>query len=203
VALKGRGVERFNLSVGSRSLTAAAKADALRLAKDDLKAAAGTASESVNLLKNAAVPSEAAEARRYNGNRYAAALTYAEAMRLYASKGDPSQADAARSATNEYLAIEPDPAKKAKAQLGMAQMLLDAGQASPALAEFQAVLEDDPDSVEANLGAGLALYSLGDKSKYDDAKGYLRHFVEVAPDSNPFKADAKAILQELGPEKPL
>ena len=79
----------------------------------------------------------------------------------------------------------------------MAQMLLDAGAADKALAEFQAILTSQPDSAEANLGAGLSVYATGDKAKFQEAANYLQRFVEVAPDSNQFKDDAKAILAEL------
>jgi len=65
------------------------------------------------------------------------------------------------------------------------------------LAEFKAVLATTPDSPEANLGAGLAVYASGDKTKFQEAANYLQKFVEVAPDSNPMKDDAKAILTEL------
>ena len=54
-----------------------------------------------------------------------------------------------------------------------------------------------PDSPEANLGAGLAVYATGDKAKFQEAANYLQQFVEVAPDTNPMKDDAKAILTEL------
>ena len=124
-------------------------------------------------------------------------LTNAESMRLYVSKVDPTQADAGLAAFKDYIAVETDPAKKAKAQLDMAQMLLDAGAADKALAEFQAILTTQPDSPEANLGAGLAVYATGDKAKFQEAANYLQHFVEVAPDTNPMKDDAKAILTEL------
>jgi tetratricopeptide (TPR) repeat protein len=95
------------------------------------------------------------------------------------------------------MAVETDPAKKAKAQLDAAQMLLDAGVADKALEGFKAVLATSPDSPEANLGAGLSVYATGDKTKFQEAANYLQHFVDVAPDSNPMKADAKAILSEL------
>ena len=45
-------------------------------------------------------------------------------MRLYATKGDPSQADAALAAFKDYINVETDPVKKLKAQLDAAQMLL-------------------------------------------------------------------------------
>jgi tetratricopeptide (TPR) repeat protein len=118
-------------------------------------------------------------------------------MRLFVSKVDPTQADAGLAAFKDYIAIETDPAKKAKAQIDAAQMLLDSGSADKALVEFQAVLQNQPDNPEANLGAGLALYSAQDKAKYQEAANYLQKFVDVAPDTNPMKDDAKAILAEL------
>jgi len=151
----------------------------------------------VALIKAQPVPTEAAELQRYNGNKYAAMLTNAESMRLYVSKADQSQADAGLAAFKDYISVETDPAKKAKAQIDMAQMLLDSGQADKALAEFKTILATTPDSPEANLGAGLAVYASGDKAKYQEAANFLQRFVEVAPDTNPMKDDAKAILTEL------
>ena len=197
VALKGRGVERFNSAVRSKTLDDAGRAAALQSAKDDFKAAAEASSKAVTMIKALPVPTEAAELQRYNGNKYAAMITQAESMRLYVSKGDPTQADAGLAAYKDYLAIETDPAKKAKAQLDMAQMLLDAGAADKALVEFQEILAITPNSPEANLGAGLAVYATGDKAKFQEAANFLQKFVEVAPDSNPMKDDAKAILAEL------
>jgi tetratricopeptide (TPR) repeat protein len=197
VALKGRGVERFNAAVRSKTLDDAARNAALQIAKDDFKAAAEASAKAVTMIKALPVPTEAAELQRYNGNKYAAMITQAESYRLYVSKGDPTQADAGLAAYKDYIAVETDPAKKAKAQLDMAQMLLDAGSADKALVEFKGILATTPDSPEANLGAGLAVYATGDKAKFQEAANFLQKFVEVAPDSNPMKADAKAILTEL------
>jgi tetratricopeptide (TPR) repeat protein len=196
VALKARGVDRFNQAITSK-LDDAAKNAALQAAKDDFKAAAETANKAVALIKAAPVPTEPAEVQRYNNNKYAAMLTNAEAMRLYVSKADGSKSEEGLAAFKDYLAIETDPAKKAKAQLDMAQMLLDSGAADKALVEFQSILTTQPDSPDANLGAGLALYATGDKAKFQEAANYLQHFVDVAPDTNPMKDDAKAILTEL------
>ena len=63
--------------------------------------------------------------------------------------------------------------------------------------EFQTILTTQPNSPEANLGAGLAVYATGDKAKFQEAANYLQRFVEVPPDTNPMKDDAKAILTEL------
>jgi len=197
VALKGRGVERFNAAVRAKNLDDAGKAALLQTAKDDFKAAAEASSKAVTMIKAQPVPTEAAELQRYNGNKYAAMVTNAESMRLYVSKADQSQADAGIKAFEDYIAVETDPAKKAKAQIDKAQMLLDSGQADKALTEFKAILATTPDNPEANLGAGLAVYATGDKAKFQEAANFLQHFVEVAPDTNRMKDDAKAILTEL------
>ena len=197
VALKGRGVERFNAAITSKTLDDAGKAAALQQAKDDFKAAAEASGKAATMIKAQAAPTDAAEVQRYNANKYAALLTYAESMRLFVTKADQSQADAGLAAFKDYIAVETDPAKKAKAQIDMAQMLLDAGAADKALAEFKSILATTPDSPEANLGAGLAVYATGDKAKFQEAANFLQRFVEVAPDSNPMKDDAKAILTEL------
>lgn len=195
VALKGRGVERYNAAV--KSTDDAAKTSGLEAAKADFKAAAEASSKAVTMIKAQAAPTDAAEVQRYNSNKYAAFLTNAESMRLFVTKGDPTQADAGLTAYKDYIAVETDPAKKAKAQLDMAQMLLDAGAADKALAEFKSILATTPDSAAANLGAGLAVYATGDKAKFQEAANFLARFVELAPDSDPMKADAKAILTEL------
>lgn len=197
VALKGRGVERYNAAITNKSLDDASRSTALETAKADFKAAADASTAAVTMLKKQAAPTDPADLDRYNKNKYAAMLTNSESMRLYVSKGDPTKADEGLAAFKDYIAVEQDPAKKSKAQLDAAQMLLDSGQADKALVEFQAVLQSQPDNPEANLGAGLALYAQQDKEKFQEAANYLQHFVDVAPDTNPLKADAKAILAEL------
>ena len=197
VALKGRGVERYNSAIRSKTLDDAGRTAAIDQAKGDFKAAAEASSKAAGMLKAQTAPTDPAELDRYNKNRYAAYVTNAESMRLFVSKVDPTQAEAGLTAYKDYIAIETDPAKKARAQLDSAQMLLDSGQADKALAEFQSILQSQPDNPQANLGAGLALYATQDKEKFQQAANYLQHFVDVAPDSDPLKADAKAILAEL------
>ena len=197
VALKGRGVEKYNSSIRSKTLDDAGKTAAIEAAKGDFKAAAEASSKAVTLIKAQTVPTDPAELQRYNGNKYAAMLTQAEAMRLFVSKVDVTQAPAGITAFKDYIAIETDPGKKSKAQLDLAQMLLDSGAADKALVEFEAILAATPDNPDANLGAGLSLYAANDKAKYQDAANYLQKFVDKAPDGHPFKDDAKLILADM------
>ena len=196
-ALKGRAIDRFNMAVRAKNLDDAAKNTAMETAKNDFRAASVAATKAVELLKAQTAPTDPTELDRLNKNKYAALATAAESMRLFVSKVDPTQADAGIATYREYIAIETDPAKKSKAQLDSAQMLLDAGAADKAFTEFQAIVTAQPDNPDANLGAGLALFASGDKAKYQEAANYLQHFVDVAPDTHAMKQDAKAILTEL------
>jgi tetratricopeptide (TPR) repeat protein len=196
-AFKGRAIERFNLAVRAKNMDEEAKKTTLESAKTDFRAASVSANKAVEILNKQPAPTDPTDVARFTANKYAALATNAESMRLFVSKVDPAQADAGIAAFREYIAAEPDPAKKTKAQLDSAQMLLDAGAADKAFTEFQALITAQPDNADANLGAGLALFASGDKAKYQDAANFLQHFVDIAPDTHPFKADAKAILAEL------
>jgi tetratricopeptide (TPR) repeat protein len=194
-ALRGRAVDKYNAAIQSKD--EAARNAGLEAAKADFKAAADSATQAVEILKKQATPTDPNEQKQQVTNRYFALNARAEAMRLFVTKADQSQADAGATAFQEYMAVETDPAKKAKAQLDLAQMLLDAGAGDKAFAEYQKILAANPDDPDANLGAGLALYSTGDKAKYQEAANYFQHFVDKAPDTHKFKSDAKAILAEM------
>lgn len=194
-AYTARGVGRYNAGVTSKD--DAARTEGIEGAKSDFRAAAAAAAKAIEFLKAEPVPTEQTELTKYNLNKLAALTVRAEAMRLFVSKADPTQADVGLAAFKEYMAAESDPVKKAKAQLDAAQMLLDAGAVDKSFTEYRAILTTEPDNVDANLGAGLSLFATGDKAKYQEAANFLQHYVDVAPDTHKFKADAKAILTEL------
>jgi tetratricopeptide (TPR) repeat protein len=194
-ALKARGVEKYNAAIQTKD--DAGRTAGIEAAKADFKAAAESADKAVELVKKEPAATDPNDQKRHDANKYTAMNVRAEAYRLYVSKGDPGQADAGIVAFQEYMAVETDPAKKSKAQVDLAQMLLDAGAADKALAEYQKILAVTPDDPDANLGAGLALYSTGDKAKYQEAANYFQHFVDKAPDTHKFKNDARDILANL------
>ena len=196
-ALKARAIERFNQAIRSKNMDDAAKNAEYETAKNDFRAAAEASSKAVQIIKAVPTPTDPAELDRHNKNKYAAVATNAETMRLLVTKADPTKADDAVAAFRDYIALEPDAAKKAKAQLDVAQTLLDAGAADKALAEFKTILAAQPDNPDANLGAGLALYSTNDQAKFQEAANFIQHFVDVAPDSHQMKEPAKEILANL------
>jgi len=193
--LKSRGVDRYNAAIQIKD--DAARTAGIEGAKADFKGAAETADKAVEVIKKEPAATDPTDQKRHEANKYVALAVRAEAYRLYVSKGDPSQTDGGIAAFRDYMAAETDPAKKTKAQLDLAQMLLDAGAGDKAYAEYLKILADKPDDPDANLGAGLALYSTGDKTKYQEAANYFQHFVDKAPDTHKFKNDAKDILANL------
>ena len=194
-AYTARGVDRYNAAVTSKD--DAARTAGIESAKADFRAAAAASQKALQFIKAQPVPTEPDELTKYNNNKLAALTVGAEAMRLFVSKADGSQAEAGLAVFKEYIGVESDSAKKAKARLDAAQMLLDAGAVDKSFTEFRAILATEPDNADANLGAGLSLFATGDKAKYQEAANFLQHYVDVAPDTHKFKADAKAILAEL------
>jgi len=194
-ALKALGVEKYNAAIQTKD--DASRTAGIDTAKEYFKNAAESSDKAFDIIKKETVGADPNDQKRHEANKYAAVSVRAEAYRLYVSKGDGTKADAGITAFQDYIAAETDAAKKSKAQLDLAQMLLDAGAGDKAFAEYQKILAASPDDPDANLGAGLALYSTGDKAKYQEAANYFQHFVDKAPDTHKFKNDAKAILTEM------
>jgi tetratricopeptide (TPR) repeat protein len=194
-ALKARGVDRYNAAIQAKD--DAARTSGIDAAKEDFKNAAEASDKAFDLLKKESAGVDPTEQKRQAANKYAAASVRAEAYRLYVSKGGSTQADAGIAAFEDYMAVETDPAKKSQTRFELAKMLLEAGAGEKAFAQYQKILAEKPDDPDANLGAGLALYSSPDKSKYQEAANYLQRFLDKAPDTHKEKESIKAVLAEM------
>ena len=188
-ALIGRGVARFNESIKNKD--EASRDSAFK----DWREAADAANRGVELTKAASADPGAQTVAAQN--KVAAMTARAEAMKFVATKVDKTQIDAALTAFQELIAIEPDAAKKSKLGTDMARMLFDAGDYARAADEYRKILAADADNAEANLYLGFSLFNTGDKAKYQEAANYIGQFVAKAPDTNPTKAEAQSILQFL------
>ncbi len=199
LALKARGVDAYNASIIDKE--EATKVAKLEASKKDFQAAAEASTKAIELIKGQTVPTDPAEQNRFNANKLSALTTRAESMRLFVTKVDQSKADDGFTAYQEYVAAEPDATKKVNARRDAAQMLFDAGAFEKALGEYQKLLAENPDDIDALVKSGMLLFNIGamdnDKAKYQEAANYLQQFVNKAPDTDRFKADAKAILEEL------
>ncbi len=200
--MKARGVDKYNASIKNKD------AAATEAAKADFKAAAEAANAAADLLKKEPAATDPTEQKQQEANKYAAFSVRAEAMRLFVTKTDSTQADAGAAAFQDYISVETDPAKKARAQLDLAQMLFDANAYDKAKVEYEKILAEKPDDPDALANMGLILFNFGAtkeaegkkdeaKAQYQLAANYLQKFVEKAPDGHKFKEDAKAVLAEL------
>ena len=195
IALKSRGVERYNTSI--KLPDGADKTSGVEAGKNDIKASAEAATKALEMLKAAGPPSDPQQAQNYQASLYNTISTRADALRLVVKIVDTSKAEAAYNAYQEYIAAETDPIKKSKAQLTAAELLLDGGMSDKAYEEFKKLTDADPNNYDAFRGAGLSLFQSGDPAKFQDAANYLQLFVDKAPDTHKDKASAKEALDYL------
>jgi hypothetical protein len=192
-ALRRRGVARYNDAV--KSADADAKNKGIEDAKKDWKDAADAAQKALQVINTGSADPQ--QQAIYAQNKNVAISTRALALALVARKVDPTQAQAAWEAYQEYIAIETDATKKAKLKGDALQTLFDASALDLATTQARAVLAEDPENVDANRILGLALFSSGDKAKFQEAANYLQRYVDKAPDTDPLKQSAKESLDYL------
>ncbi len=203
-ALRTRAVERYNAALKAND-------DAgKQAAKADFTAAAEAATKAIELIDKMPAPADATEKTQRTTNRYFALSARARAMSFVATLVDPTKGPAAAAAYEEFIAAETDPLKKAKVEKEYAQVLFDAAgsigdQASyeKAVAQYEKILEKNPDDSDALLRIGQSLFTLGslnnnDKAKYQEASNYLQRFVDKAPDTQAqMKAEAKDLIATM------
>ncbi len=199
-ALKARGVVKYNAAIVLKE--DAAKTSGLEAARADFKAAAESSKKAVDIFKAQTAPTDVQQQANFTANRLAALQTNAESTRLFVTKVDQSQVEMGQTAYQDYMAAELDPARKVSAQRELALMLFDASAFEKALAEYKKILDANPDDTDALLKSGMALFNIGainnnDKTKYQEAANYLQQFVNKAPDTDKYKSDAQAILDNL------
>ncbi|HEX8336142.1 MAG TPA: carboxypeptidase regulatory-like domain-containing protein [Pyrinomonadaceae bacterium] len=194
-ALRQRADSRFNAAV--KAADADTRTQGMEAAKKDWVEGSELAAKAVTLVKAVTPGAENVNAAGYEQNKKAAISVRALLLRRVASKVDQSKAADALAANQEFLAAETDAVKKARIRADTLQMLFDAGANDLTLAEAQKVLAEDPDNPDANRIYGLALFSTGDKAKFQEAANYLQRYVDKAPDTDPLKQSAKESLDYL------
>ena len=190
VALRNRGVDHFNTA--AKATDAEVKKTEMEGARKDFRDAADSASKGVEIAKKEQAATEQAAQAGQASRKLEILGNRAEAYRLLV-KVDPTQAETGLTAYQEYIAVEADAVKKAKAERDVAQMLFDSASDAAGFARAQAayekILETSPDDPDALLRIGQVLFNIGalnnnDKAKYQLAANYLQRFVDKAPDTN-------------------
>jgi len=202
-ALRARAVEKYNAAIQSKD--DAAKTAGIDAAKADFTAAAEAANKAVELVNKQPAATDPNDQKQQATNKYYALSARAEAMRLFAMKVDQTKGAEAATALQEYQAAETDPAKKTKAEKDYAELLFqtagDQAGYEKAIAEYQKILEKNPDDADSLLRVGQALFNIGalnnnDKAKYQEASNYLQRYVDKAPDSQ-LRTEAKELIETM------
>jgi tetratricopeptide (TPR) repeat protein len=183
-ALYNRGVTQFN--AGQKD---AAKQDFAESAQAAQKALEGLARQEVNpKFKND--PAQIKQLRTFY------VKSSADSAGLLVSKFyDASFAETADKSYKALVDLTDDPAKKKEYLLKRANMLREGGKIEESIVAYKEMLAADPENLEALYWLGIA-YSGAEKT-WQDSANTLQAFVDKAPDTDPRKADAKAVIGEL------
>lgn len=208
VALRSRGVDRYNAAIKAKDTAGR------DTAKADFKAAADASEKAVANFR-ALGAKRGAEGGAGGGAAGGAAaaptgggpkndeLNYlsarAENYRIALQTGNSDLADAAAKAIQEYVTVETDPAKKAKAQVSLADALLQGGQVEQSVAAYRQALTANPENLDAMYGLGIALAAdpSQSKEKLTEARDALQKFAAKAPATDTRKQEAAAAAEGI------
>jgi tetratricopeptide (TPR) repeat protein len=109
--------------------------------------------------------------------------------------GDAAAAETAAAIYKEAADVTDDPAQKKVLLLKRAHTYREAFKNDEAIAAYKEILQTDQGNIEALYWLGIA-YSANEKT-WQDSANTLQAFVDTAPDTDPRKAEAKAVIGEL------
>ena len=207
-ALINRATATYNQSVKADQ---AAKTAGLAAVKKDFEDAAAASDRALTILQSATAP-DANVQKNYDANKFQALSNRKEVYRLMGKTGvNRTKGKEALAAYQEYLAVETDAKKKSDSQIMLAEVLQDSNEFDLAIVEFEKVLAADPNNADALAGISLSLVNVGfvtsvtdaakGKEQLQQAANYLQKFLDVAPETHKYKAEAKGIIETLKKEQ--
>jgi tetratricopeptide (TPR) repeat protein len=204
-ALRIRATETYNQAV--KSSDAAAKTSFLVKVKQDLQDAVTSYTNSWTILK-AAQPTDIPNQANYEATKLQTLTGLTDAHRLLVlTKSDTSKSAEAKTAFADYLTIETDAAKKAKAQIVLGDIMREAGDSTSAIEAYRAALATSPDNADAMAGLGLSLFNSGvvsdDKAQMQEGLNFMEKFAQAAPETHPLKSSVKDAVTYLKTEQKL
>lgn len=185
-ALKGKG---FKIYRDAKALpdAEARKAQYVEANKSYDMALAAFA-QAIEVYKTAEATTDSAEQKRRDALKLELYALATELHRLKAAGGvDTSKVSDAYSIITDYIAMEPDPAKKLTAQMNLADIMRITGDLEKAVAAYRKVLEMKPDNADAMGSLGLSLFAQGvastpeNKEMEQEGLNYMQKYTELAP----------------------
>ena len=194
IALRSRGAETYNSS--RRIVGREENRVGIEKGKKDIENAAIFSGQAWSSVRNS-LSYELIDFFTPQDVRLFVARNHAETLLLVAQHVDKTRTGEAVAVLDEYIGFESDAEKKLKSRLNRNKLLLENGQGEAALEGYRKLLAEDPNQLEAILGVGLALSQSGLKEEFDEARTYLKRFIELAPDDHPMKADIVRTLEYM------
>ena len=210
VLLNNRGIAYRNRAIGKYNAAVkgdpSAKAEGILAAKKDLNDSVESFASSLTVLKGAK-PGDIADPKVGETARVNALRGMKDSFKLMVDTRQVDEAVLPKAGEYipQYIAVETDAAKKAEAQLILADLYRVAGDSEKAIAEYRKVLAASPDNLEGLAGIGFSLVNQGyidnDKAKLQEGADFLQKFASLAPDSHKYKSDATGLIQSLKAEQ--
>lgn len=188
LALYNRGVTNFNES--AKDPTNTSKRDA---AKQDFN-------DSVNAIGKAMAlnepqlndPQKGAQAKK---SKAAYLKTRADATGLLAKKlGVAEMIEPAVKDYREAAESAETPADKVKYQLSAAEVYFDSGKAEESVVAYSAIIDANPDNLDAIYKLGLAYASV---AKFQESANTFQKFLDKAPETDARVPEVKTVLKDL------
>jgi tetratricopeptide (TPR) repeat protein len=194
IALRTRAVDRYNAALKSKDQAAR---DA---AKADFASAAESAEKAIKLYREKGAPAAggaaAPAAQGVNDTLNYLAARY-ESYRIALMTNSGVTPDQAVKAIEEYLAAEPDSAKKSKAEGSLTHALFMSGRVDESIAASRKILASNPSNLDAMYWLGIALASDPEGKTAKEARDILKDFAAKAPATDTRKAEAEAAVAAL------
>lgn len=202
-ALKNRAIEFHNAAV--KATDATAKLENINKSKKDFSEALVSYDSSWKILKNAPA-ADIKDQPNYQANKTTTLNGFRDLLRLMVQteKADAEKFGMVETLFTEYAAAETDSAKKAEAQVYVADVYRIAGNAEKAIGEYKKVLATSPDNADALAGLGLSLANAGyntdgtiNMTMMQEAINNLQRFADVAPSNHKLKTSVTETVAYL------
>jgi tetratricopeptide (TPR) repeat protein len=188
LALYNRGVTNFNES--TKDLTNTSKREAAKQDFNDTINAIGKAIALIEPQVND--PQKGAQAKK---SKAAFLKTKADAEGLLAKK--LLVAEMIEPAVKDYREVAESaetPADKVKYQLSAAEVYFESGKAEEAVVAYTAIIEANPDNLDAIYKLGLAYASV---AKFQESANTFQKFLDKAPETDARVPEVKVVLKDL------
>ncbi len=188
LALFNRGVTNYNES--TKDPTNTSKRDAAKQDFNDSINAIGKAIALVEPQLND--PQKGPLAKKNKGSFL---KTKADAEGLLAKRlGVVDLVEPAVKDYREAADLAETPADKLKFQMAAADVYFDSGKAEEAVAAYTALIEANPDNLDAIYKLGLAYASV---AKFQESANTFQKFLDRAPENDPRVPEVKVVLKDL------